>query len=89
MPIFHHKKTHGRFFFIHIPRTAGRFLIENFKAQTYPKQLIEWIVIDDGEDNVADLFESDPENTEETGIAAPILIVTIIPATAARKPDNI
>jgi glycosyltransferase involved in cell wall biosynthesis len=33
------------------------FLIKNFKAQTYPKQLIEWIVIDDGEDCVRDLFE--------------------------------
>ena len=35
MPIFHHTKTHGRFFFIHIPRTAGRFLIENFKENGY------------------------------------------------------
>jgi len=33
------------------------FLIKNFKAQTYPKQLIEWIIIDDGEDCVRDLFE--------------------------------
>ena len=33
------------------------FLIRNFKAQTYPKQLIEWIIIDDGEDCVKDLFE--------------------------------
>ena len=32
-------------------------LIKNFKAQTYPKQLIEWIIIDDGEDCVRDLFE--------------------------------
>ena len=30
MPIFHNTKTNRRFFFIHIPRTAGRFLIENF-----------------------------------------------------------
>ena len=35
MPIFHHTKTHGRFFFIHIPRTAGRFLIENFVKNDY------------------------------------------------------
>ena len=35
MPIFHHTKTHGRFFFIHIPRTAGRFLIENFLKNGY------------------------------------------------------
>ena len=30
MPIFHHIETHKRFFFIHIPRTGGRFLGENF-----------------------------------------------------------
>tara|TARA_R110002020_G_scaffold31431_2_gene97962 strand:- start:1092 stop:1736 length:645 start_codon:yes stop_codon:yes gene_type:complete len=35
VPIFHHTKTHKRFFFIHIPRTAGRFLIENFKENGY------------------------------------------------------
>ena len=35
MPIFHHKKTHGRFFFIHIPRTAGRFLTQNFFENGY------------------------------------------------------
>ena len=33
------------------------FLIKSFKAQTYPKELMEWIVIDDGEDCVKDLFE--------------------------------
>ena len=32
-------------------------LIKCFKNQTYPKELMEWIVIDDGEDSVADLFE--------------------------------
>ena len=35
MPIFHHIKTHRRFFFIHIPRTAGRFLLENFRMNGY------------------------------------------------------
>jgi len=35
VPIFHHTKTHGRFFFIHIPRTAGRFLVENFWRNDY------------------------------------------------------
>ena len=35
MPIFHHTKTHGRFFFIHIPRTAGRFLVVNFWRNDY------------------------------------------------------
>jgi len=35
VPIFHHKKTDGRFFFIHIPRTAGRFLYKNFIMNGY------------------------------------------------------
>ena len=34
------------------------YLIKNFLNQTYPKYLIEWIVIDDGEDCVKDLFEN-------------------------------
>ena len=32
-------------------------LIKCFKQQTYPKQLMEWIIIDDGEDSVEDLFK--------------------------------
>ena len=32
-------------------------LIKCFKSQTYPKEKIEWIVIDDGTDKVEDLFE--------------------------------
>jgi len=32
-------------------------LIRCFKAQTYPKELMEWIIIDDGEDSVEDLFK--------------------------------
>ena len=32
-------------------------LIKCFEAQTYPKELVEWIIIDDGTDKVADLFE--------------------------------
>jgi hypothetical protein len=35
VPIFHHTKTHERFFFIHIPRTAGRFLMDNFIMNGY------------------------------------------------------
>ena len=35
MPVFHHTKTHGRFFFIHIPRNAGRFLRTNFWENGY------------------------------------------------------
>jgi glycosyltransferase involved in cell wall biosynthesis len=32
-------------------------LIECVKNQSYPKQLIEWIVVDDGADSVEDLFK--------------------------------
>jgi glycosyltransferase involved in cell wall biosynthesis len=32
-------------------------LIENFKKQTYPQDLMEWIVVDDGEVPVGPLFE--------------------------------
>lgn len=35
-------------------------LIKNFLAQDYPQELIEWIVVDDGEDSVRDLFEGIP-----------------------------
>ena len=31
--------------------------IKMFKAQEYPQELMEWIVLDDGEDKVGDLFE--------------------------------
>jgi glycosyltransferase involved in cell wall biosynthesis len=33
-------------------------LIKCYESQTYPTQLIEWIIIDDGEDSVKDLFEN-------------------------------
>ena len=32
-------------------------LIECFKQQTYPKELMEWIIVDDGDDSVEDLFK--------------------------------
>ena len=32
-------------------------LIKCFQSQTYPKELMEWIIIDDGEDSVEDLFK--------------------------------
>ncbi len=35
-------------------------LIKNYLAQTYPSQLMEWIVVDDGTDPVGDLFEGVP-----------------------------
>lgn len=33
------------------------FIIKCFQAQNYPKELMEWIVVDDGTDDVGDLFE--------------------------------
>ena len=33
-------------------------LIEIYKAQTYPKDRMEWLILDDGEDPVEDLFET-------------------------------
>jgi glycosyltransferase involved in cell wall biosynthesis len=36
-------------------------LIECFNHQTYPKHLIEWIIIDDGDDKVQDLFKNIPQ----------------------------
>jgi glycosyltransferase involved in cell wall biosynthesis len=33
-------------------------IIECYKAQTYPKDKMEWIILDDGEESVKDLFES-------------------------------
>ena len=32
-------------------------LIRCFQSQTYPKEIMEWIIIDDGEDSVEDLFK--------------------------------
>lgn len=32
------------------------FLIKCFQSQSYPKELMEWIIIDDGEDCVEDIF---------------------------------
>jgi glycosyltransferase involved in cell wall biosynthesis len=32
-------------------------LIKCFQKQTYPKELMEWIIIDDGDDSVEDLFK--------------------------------
>ena len=46
MPSYCHKETGKRFLFIHIPRTAGRFLHENFKLNGFePEQLI-WKHVD-------------------------------------------
>ena len=35
MTIYKHKHTGKRFLFVHIPRTAGRFLTENFKSNGF------------------------------------------------------
>lgn len=34
------------------------FLIRCFKSQTYPSNMMEWIIYDDGSDSVKDLFEN-------------------------------
>jgi len=41
------------------------FLIKCFESQTYPKSLMEWVIIDDGEESVEHLFK-DPSIKEET-----------------------
>ena len=46
MPTYRHKNTGKRFFFIHIPRTAGRFLQENFKLNEFEPEQIVWKWID-------------------------------------------
>ena len=45
--------TYNRRFFIPT-------LIKCFYEQTYPQYLIEWVIIDDGDDAVGDLFENVP-----------------------------
>jgi glycosyltransferase involved in cell wall biosynthesis len=37
-------------------------LIEIYRAQTYPKEKMEWIIVDDGRDSVEDLFK-EAQNT--------------------------
>ena len=36
------------------------YLIKSFEEQTYPKNSLEWIIVDDGEDSVEDLFKNIP-----------------------------
>lgn len=45
MPTYKHKDTGKRFFFIHIPKTAGRFLQQNFINNNFePEQNIwDWV----------------------------------------------
>jgi len=50
-------------------------LIQCFKSQTYPKQHMEWIILDDGSDPVKDLFNEIPNvryiyNEEKQNIGA-------------------
>ena len=35
-------------------------IIHCFNEQTYPKELMEWIIIDDGEDKIEDLVADHP-----------------------------
>ena len=46
MPTYRHKETGKRFFFIHIPRTAGRFLQENIKQNGFEPEQKIWKTID-------------------------------------------
>ena len=39
-------------------RKFMRKLIDYVKHQDYPKELIEWVIVDDGEDKIEDLIES-------------------------------
>jgi len=36
-------------------------MIKCFESQTYPKELLEWIIVDDGTDKVGDLVQSIPQ----------------------------
>ena len=38
-------------------RTFIPALIQCFEDQAYPRELLEWVVVDDGSDPVGDLFE--------------------------------
>ena len=49
MPTYRHKETGERFFFIHIPRTAGRFIQENIKQNGFESEQDIWGTIDDVE----------------------------------------
>jgi glycosyltransferase involved in cell wall biosynthesis len=42
-------------------RNNIKIVIEWFKNQNYPKELIEWIIIDDGEDKIEDLVKDIPQ----------------------------
>ena len=46
MPTYRHKETGERFFFIHIPRTAGRFLQENIRQNGFESEQNIWGTID-------------------------------------------
>ena len=46
MPTYRHLPTGKRFLFIHIPRTAGRFLEENFKYNGFQDEYEIWNSID-------------------------------------------
>ncbi len=46
MPTYQYKETRIRFFFIHVPRTAGRFLQENIKQNGFEPEQKIWKTID-------------------------------------------
>ena len=46
MPTFRHRSTGKRFLFIHIPRTAGRFIGENLLGNDFEVEHKIWDSID-------------------------------------------
>ena len=46
MPTYHHKETGRRFLFVHIPRTAGRFIQENLRMNGFESEQKIWKTID-------------------------------------------
>ena len=44
------------------------FLIKCFESQTYPKSLMEWVIIDDGEESVEELFKAKNHNALPSGV---------------------
>ena len=59
------KPTHSRPFVSVVTPTYNRrkfipYAIKCFEHQTYPRELMEWVIIDDGEDKIGDLVKDIP-----------------------------
>ena len=51
--------TYNRRYFI-------KRMIKNYMSQTYPKENMEWIIIDDGSDKVKDIFDNYQHETNNS-----------------------